>query len=57
MPIYRHSFLTVGVAVGRAVKIESHENNRLPCPILVCRLREFDLSAGHVQSEVFALID
>ncbi len=40
--------LTVRVPVGRTVKVQPHEDNHGPSPVLVGGFREFDLRAGNI---------
>jgi len=50
-------FYAVRVPVWRPVKVQPHENNHRPRPVLVGGFREFDLCAGHIEHEVFPLVE
>ena len=51
------NFYAVGVPVWRTIKVQPHENNRCPRPVLVGSFRKLDLRAGHIEHETFPLVE
>jgi len=47
----------IWITMGRAVKIEPHQDNRLPRPVLKHSFRELDLSSAYVQHKLFPLVE
>jgi hypothetical protein len=57
MEVRARDFGLVRISVRRTVEVEPHKDNRLASPILVCGLGELDLRAGHIEHEVFPLVE
>src|ERR1017187_9961168 len=56
MKVRAWDFFAVRVAVRRNVKVQSHQYDRRPCPVLIGRFRKPNLGAGHIEHEVFPLV-
>ncbi len=56
MQVWARHFRIVRIPVGRAVKVEPHEDDRLPRPILESGFCELDLRPRDVEHKVLPLV-
>jgi hypothetical protein len=57
MDVRARDFGLVRISVRWTVEVKPHKNNRLPNPVLVCGLGEFDLGTCHVEHEVLPFVE